>query len=149
MTARLTSGWFRAHAHLGLPRLVTLYLPKFRLEGSTIDLAQNLTDLGMKTAFDEPRGSANFNRAAPRLPDDYLYISRVFHQAFIAIDEEGTEAAAGTAIVMSFAAGVEMKPPEPLLIHVDHPFFFAIQDRASGTCLFFGSVADPANSVNP
>jgi serpin B len=143
LTARLTPALFRAYAHLGHPRLVALSMPKFRLEGSTIDLGQNLAALGMKTAFDQPQGSANFNRAAPRRPDDYLYISKVFHQTFIAIDEEGTEAAAATAIAMSFGLAVQMKPPQPIEVHVDHPFFFAIQDRASGTCLFLGSVVDP------
>jgi len=143
LTAKLTPALFRTYAHLGSLQLITLYLPKFRLEGSTIDLAQNLEALGMKAAFDQPRGSANFNRAAPRRPDDYLYLSKVFHQTFIAVDEEGTEAAAGTAVVVNAAYGVEMNPPKPIEVHVDHPFFFAVQDRTTGVCLFFGSVADP------
>ena len=51
----------------------------------------------MKTAFDQPKGSANFDKIAPRTPDDYLYISQIFHKTFIAVDEKGTEAAAATA----------------------------------------------------
>ena len=51
--------------------------------------------LGMKTAFDNPRGSANFDKIAPRKPNDYLYISQIFHKTFIAVDEKGTEAARG------------------------------------------------------
>jgi serpin B len=96
----------------------------------------------MKTAFDQPQGSANFDRIAPRKPDDYLAISEVFHKTFLALDEEGTEAAAATAVVMMEAAArrpVE-KPPE---VRVDHPFLFAIQHRESGACLFLGRVVDP------
>jgi serpin B len=52
----------------------------------------------MKTAFDHPTGSANFDKIAPRKPDDYLAISEVFHRTFIAVDEKGTEAAAATAV---------------------------------------------------
>lgn len=143
LAAKLTPALFRAYANLGLPRLIALYLPKFRLEGLTVPLAQKLQAMGMKTAFDQPHGSANFDRAAPRKPDDYLALSGVFHQTFIAVDEEGTEAAAATATVMLSAFAVEENPPKPIEVHVDHPFFFAVQHRASGVCLFFGSVIDP------
>ena len=57
----------------------------------------------MKTAFDQPKGSANFDKIAPRTPDDYLYISQIFHKTFIAVDEKGTEAAAATAVAMMAA----------------------------------------------
>jgi serpin B len=122
--------------------LVALYLPKFRLEGATIGLGQSLKALGIRTAFDEPKGSANFDRAAPRKPDDYLTISEVFHKTFIAVEEHGTEAAAATAAAMVAAAAMA-KPETSIEVHVDHPFFFAIQHRASGVCLFLGSVSDP------
>jgi serpin B len=54
----------------------------------------------MKSAFDIPRGSANFERIAPRKPDDYLVLSEVYHKTFLKLDEEGTEAAAATAIAL-------------------------------------------------
>jgi serpin B len=99
----------------------------------------------MKTAFDVPNGSANFDRMAPRTPDGYLAISNVFHRTFIELDEEGSEAAAATAVKMAVrsAAKVGARPPPPPEIHVDHPFLFAIQHRASGACLFLGRVVDP------
>lgn len=67
-----------------------LYIPKFKLEPPTMPLSAVLKSLGMKTAFDQPPGSANFDRIAPRKPNDYLYVSEVFHKTFIAVDENGT-----------------------------------------------------------
>jgi serine protease inhibitor len=121
---------------------VKLYLPKFKIEPPTLPLGEALQTLGMTTAFDKPQGSANFDRMAPRRPDDYLYISRVFHKTFMSMDEKGTEAAAATAVAMARASAI-MRPPEPVEVKVDHPFIFAIQHRASGACLFLGHVANP------
>ena len=123
-------------------RDVDLYLPKFKLEPPTITLAKQFEALGMKTAFDQPKGSANFDRMAPRKPDDYLYISQVFHKTFIAVDEKGTEAAAATAVAM--LAGSAFRPaPPPIEVKVDRPFVYAIQHVPSGVCLFLGRVTDP------
>jgi serpin B len=69
-------------------------LPKFKLQPPTLSLGQTLQSLGLKTAFDQPHGSANFDRMARRNPDDYLFIGEVFHKSFLALDEEGTEGAA-------------------------------------------------------
>ena len=124
-------------------RDVDLYLPKFKLEPPTIALADKLKTLGMKSAFDDPPGSANFSRIAPRKPNDYLAISEVFHKTFIAVDEKGTEAAAATAVAMLTMARMQSPPPKPIEIKVDHPFFYAIQHVPSGTCLFIGRVTDP------
>jgi serpin B len=121
-------------------RNVDLSLPKFKFEPPTIALADKLQMLGMKSAFDQPKGSANFERIAPRKPDDYLAISEVFHKTFIALDEKGTEAAAATSIVM---LGVRAVRPEPIEVKVDRPFLYAIQHVPSGACLFIGRVTDP------
>jgi serpin B len=121
---------------------IALFLPKFRVEGQTVPLGDTLRALGVKKAFDEPRGSANFDRMAPRRPDEYLALSNVFHQTFIALDEEGTEAAAATAAVM-FALTAAAEPTKPIEVRVDRPFLFAIQHPASGACLFLGRIDDP------
>src|SRR5215468_8804856 len=81
-------------------RDVDLHLPKFKLEPPTVALKEKFEALGMKSAFDIPPGSANFDKIAPRKPNDYLYISNIFHKTFLAVDEKGTEAAAATAVVM-------------------------------------------------
>jgi serpin B len=124
-------------------RDVDLHLPKFKLEPPTIALAETFQALGMKTAFDVPRASANFDKIAPRKPNDYLYISNVFHKTFIAVDEKGTEAAAATAVVMMRATAIARPKPPPVEVKVDRPFVYAIQHVPSGVCLFLGRVTDP------
>jgi serpin B len=123
-------------------RELDLYLPKFKFEPPTLNLGSTLRALGMKTAFDQPPGSANFDRMAPRKPNDYLCISEVFHKTFIAVDEKGTEAAAATAVAMMRATSMQ-NPSQPLELRIDRPFLYAIQHRATGTCLFIGRVTDP------
>ena len=126
-----------------LPRLdVSLFLPKFKLEPPTISLADTLKALGIKAAFDMPRGSADFDGMAPRKPDDYLYLSDVFHKTFFALDEKGVEAAAATAVVMMRATSMPVQR-QPIEVHVDRPFFFAIQHIPTSACLFLGRITDP------
>ena len=122
---------------------VLLHLPKFRIEPPLFRLSKVLQALGMKSAFDQPRGSANFERMAPRKPNDYLCVSEVFHKTFLALDERGTEAAAATAVAMMRATAAMIEQPKPVEVRVDHPFLFAVQHRASGACLFLGRVTDP------
>jgi serpin B len=129
-------------AKLDTNRDVDLSLPKFKIEPATIPLADNLKSLGMKSAFDEPPGSANFDKIAPRKENDYLAISQVFHKTFIAVDEKGTEAAATTAVAMMAMAAMRPKP-KPIELKVDRPFIYAIQHVPSGACLFIGHVIDP------
>jgi serpin B len=124
------------------PQDVDLELPKFKIEPPTIPLAENLEGIGMKTAFDDPQGSANFDRMSPRRPDRYLAISNVFHKTFIAVDEKGTEAAAATGVVMMELTARFEKPTEPIHVKVDRPFLYAIQHVPSRACLFIGRVTD-------
>jgi serpin B len=124
-------------------RDVDLHLPKFKLEPPTMTLAEKFEALGMKTAFDKPQGSANFDKMAPRTPKDYLYISQIFHKTFIAVDEKGTEAAAATAVAMMAGTALRSPPPPPIEVKVDRPFVYAIQHVPSGVCLFLGRVTDP------
>ena len=127
-------------------RDVTLSLPRFKLEPPVFSLRAALQALGMKTAFDVPPGSANFDRIAPRRPGDYLAISKVFHKTFLNLDEKGIEAAAASSMLLM--ARCIHKPAKPVEVRVDHPFLFAIITRSSSksignTCLFLGHVIDP------
>lgn len=130
LEARMTPQLLAGCANLKVGK-VDISLPKFRIHGPTIELKEYLKALGMKSAFG---GGADFSRMA-----DGLSISEVYHQTFLALDENGTEAAAATAVVMDRGS----IPVSRVAVHVDHPFLFAIQDCKSGACLFLGRVSDP------
>lgn len=122
-------------------RQVRLYLPRFELKPAAVELGELLQELGMKTAFDKPPGSADFSRMAPRTAQDYLALAKVFHGAYLQVNEEGTTAAAATAALMqtrSFSL-----PPKPIEVRIDRPFLFAIQETKSSACLLLGRVTDP------
>lgn len=123
-------------------RKVDLFLPKFRIEPPSVSLANHLKALGLKTAFDVPAGSANFDGIHVRQPRNYLALSDVFHRTFIELDEKGTEGAAAT-LVPSMTLGFGTVHPPPIVVRVDRPFLFAIQHTGSGACLFLGRVVDP------
>jgi len=142
LESKLTADILAACAKLER-RDVDLRLPKFKLEPPTMALAEKFEALGMKTAFDQPPGSANFDKMAPRTPRDYLYISQIFHKTFIAVDEKGTEAAAATAVAMLAGTALRSPPPPPIEVKIDRPFIYAIQHVPSGVCLFLGRVTDP------
>ncbi|HEY6110874.1 MAG TPA: serpin family protein [Chthoniobacterales bacterium] len=141
LESKLSAGLLAQCARLER-RDVDFSMPKFRFEPPTIALADVLEKLGMKNAFDQPRGSANFDRIAPRKPNDHLYLSNVFHKTFIAVDEKGTEAAAATAAVVMRATAMR-ETTAPIEVKVDRPFLYAIQHVPSGACLFLGRVTDP------
>jgi len=143
LESKLTAELLSQCAKLEIKRDVDLSLPRFKFEPPTIQLADKLKTLGMKSAFDVPQGSANFDKIAPRKPNDYLAISEVFHKTFIAVDEKGTEAAAATAVATLAGAAMRSPPPPPIEVKVDRPFLYAIQHVPSGACLFIGRVTDP------
>ena len=71
-----------------------------------------------------------------------LFIHGVVHKAFVSVNEEGTEAAAATAVTV--APGATRTPPEPIQVTVDRPFLFLIRDLETGAILFMGRVVNPA-----
>lgn len=125
------------------PERVNLTFPKFEFEQS-VGLSNILRNLGMTDAF---TGNADFSGMID--PDgetnESLMISDVLHKAFIAVDEDGTEAAAATAVIMSITSVNPMEQPEPIEMRVDRPFIFAIRDDVTGTLLFIGRVVNPAD----
>lgn len=112
---------------------VTLTMPKFEFRMQA-GLNNALVALGMRSAFDP--ASADFSGMTRQ---EALFISDVIHEAYIAVDEEGTEAAAATAVVMR-AAGM---PLETVELRIDRPFLFGLRDRETGALLFLGRVTDP------
>jgi serpin B len=114
---------------------VEVSLPLFRLESSS-ELAKTLAGLGMPSAFGR---DADFSGIAT---DRRLSISAVIHKAFAEVNEEGTEAAAATAVVMMRTLAMRPQKP-PVVFRADHPFLFLIRDARSGSILFLGRVANP------
>jgi serpin B len=108
---------------------VVLSLPKWSFE-STNPLKEPLIALGMEAAF----GAADFSGM-----DGHggLFITEVYHKAFVAVDEQGTEAAAATAV------GFDESASPPVTLSFDRPFLFAVYDKPTGQVLFFGRVEEP------
>jgi serpin B len=118
--------------------MVELSLPKVTFTTPTFSLAKSLQAMGMVQAFDPT--AADFKGACPNPPDgENLYISDVLQKAMIALQEQGVEAAAATAVVLSGTAASE----NPAIMNIDRPFVFAIEDVTSGAILFLGHVEDP------
>jgi serpin B len=110
---------------------VQVFLPKFKTS-SQFGLGKTLISMGMSDAFS---GEADFSGMTGNRE---LSIGAVIHKAFVDVNEEGTEAAAATAVVM-FKAIVEPPP----IFRVDHPFIFLIRDNHTGSVLFIGRVVNP------
>jgi serpin B len=119
------------------PQEVIVYLPRFKTT-SQFELGQLLQSMGMVSAF-VPH-SADFSGMTGTRN---LYISAVLHKAFVDVNEEGTEAAAATAVIMMRASARPLQPTKPPVFRADHPFVFAIRDNRNGAILFLGRVADP------
>jgi len=118
-------------------RQVMVYFPKFTME-TKYSLPQTLSAMGMPTAF---TGAADFSGMDGARD---LFIDDVIHQAFVELNEEGTEAAAATAVVMKLSA-MPVEEPVPVF-RADHPFIFLIQDDDTGNILFMGRVTNPVSS---
>jgi serpin B len=116
---------------------VKVFFPRFHLE-TQYSLPTVLGAMGMPTAF---TSSADFSGMDGRQD---LLISDVVHKAYVDVNEEGTEAAAATGVVMNLAA-VREESPVPVF-RADHPFVFLIRDNNTGTILFAGRVTDPGES---
>ena len=112
---------------------VSVALPRFEFS-SDVPLKDTLIELGMPTAFEG--GAADFSGIDGTRN---LYIQDVLHKAFVAVDEEGTEAAAATAVIV----GETSAPAEPKTFEANRPFLFLIRDDVTGTVLFLGRVLNP------
>jgi len=127
LTADKLAGW------LGKVRVqeVIVSLPKFKTT-SEFQLAEKLKALGMKQAFG---GGADFSGITREAS---LSITAVVHKAFVDVNEEGTEAAAATAV--GFGGGAPVMVPE---FRADHPFVFLIRDTRNDSILFMGRIVNP------
>jgi serpin B len=110
---------------------VTLKLPKFKIPGASFSLKTALEARGMTDAFSSDL--ADYSGMADK---ERLFLTDVVHQAFVSVDEKGTEAAAATAVI---AAGTAA-PSKQVTLTLDKPFLFFVRDDATGAVLFLGRV---------
>ncbi|MFO8235756.1 MAG: serpin family protein [Bacteroidales bacterium] len=112
---------------------VELSLPKFEITAD-YELSDVLKKMGMASAFS---GDADFSGMTGKKE---LYINNIVHKSFIDVNEEGTEAAAATGVVMSKTS---RPPSEKVKFKADHPFIFFIKDNETNSILFMGRVMNP------
>ena len=113
-------------------KLDSISLPKFEFDTKYF-MKDTLSAMGMPTAFTWP--GADFSGMDGT---DNLYISSVIHQAYVKVDEKGTEAAAATAVVMKLGEAMPRN-----VFRADHPFIFIIQEKETENILFIGRVTNP------
>jgi len=130
----LTTGSLAAMiGRLRRPRKVRVFFPRFKMEYK-MKMKPILAKMGMPEAFG---GKADFSGMTG---SQDLFISDVYHKAFVKVDEKGTEAAAATAVVMRLRSAA---PSRPLVFKADHPFLFLIRHEKTGQILFLGRVTEP------
>lgn len=116
---------------------VQVYLPRFKVS-TEYALNDTLKAMGVTDAFDDKK--ADFGGMVTSKPEGPLSITKVVHKAYCEVNEEGTEAAAATGVVIateSASVGVVKK------LDVDRPFTFFIRDHKTGSVLFLGRINDP------
>ncbi|MBN2422534.1 serpin family protein [Candidatus Woesearchaeota archaeon] len=112
-------------------KLDSIHLPKFEFDTKYF-LVKTLSDMGMPTSFTFDADFSGMNGIRE------LFISAVIHQAYVKVDEKGTEAAAATAVIVGKMAAMPQN-----IFRADHPFIFIIQEKDTGNILFMGRVTDP------
>ena len=136
MSAVQLKGWILNMQY----RKVEVVIPKFQLDYGAV-LNGPLESLGMKLAFDKKRADfSGMDGCNAQKCDHWLYVSKAVHKAFISVDEEGSEAAASTAVHMAELTSVGPSTP---VFKADHPFLFIIREKENGVVLFMGKFAAP------
>ncbi|OIO65079.1 hypothetical protein AUJ68_03980 [Candidatus Woesearchaeota archaeon CG1_02_57_44] len=113
---------------------LTLFLPKFELDERLDNLPIQLQQLGMRAAFNLDADFSGMDGSK------MLQIGNVLHKAYVKVDEQGTEAAAATAVVVVLKTAIIQQT----VFEADHPFLFLIQERSTGAILFIGRLENPA-----
>ena len=136
------STWFKAMQE----RKVNVFLPKFKQTITANKLVLALKSLGIVDAFD--RQKANFRSMFDLKIGTNAYIQNVLHKAFIEVNEDGSEAAAATAVIMGITRSSVHREEIIPIFRADHPFVYMIRHLPSGTILFMGKIYDPSRDGN-
>ena len=134
LTACNLASWLSAMDH----RKVRLWLPRFKMEWGATDLVPALRAMGLETVFSSDADFSDITGARDLQPD------MVVHKAFVEVAEEGTEAAAATAMGFKALGGRPAPEPPPVVFRADRPFLFAILENSTRTVLFLGRLDNPA-----
>ena len=122
---------------------LNLRMPRFSTR-TGVDLKQRLIDLGIRDAFSPEAADLTGIVDPASSREAGLFISTAIHEAWVSVDEEGTEAAAATLFGADTGGGPPVDPPR---VHVDRPFLWFIRDRKTGAILFAGFVSDPSQAA--
>lgn len=114
---------------------VLLKMPRFKVEYKNSELVQTMQNLGMTEALSD---DANFSN----MSSDPLKIGSIIHQSYIAVDEDGTEAAAATVVGMDVTSSMS-QPPKPVEMTINRPFFYMIEDSKTHNIIFMGVTKEP------
>ncbi|MFL0195219.1 serpin family protein [Clostridium sp. WILCCON 0269] len=117
-------------------------IPKFKMYYD-VDLNETLKALGMNEAFDPEKADFTKLTTNTMTSQASLYVNKIRHKAYISVDEQGTEAAAATAVIMNPTASL---PDNPIYFKANKPFFFIIRDNKTGVISFMGKVEKPGTS---
>ncbi|MBU0611828.1 serpin family protein [Patescibacteria group bacterium] len=116
---------------------VNVFIPQFKFDAK-YSMVEDLKSMGMPISFSP--GNADFSKMDGTKD---LFISDVIHQSFVDVNEDGTEAAAATAVVMGVTSAGPFEGPVIPTFNANHPFVFMIQDTTNGNILFMGRVVNP------
>ena len=134
LTAENLASWLSSMGY----RKVLLWLPRFKMDWGAVDLVPALRAMGLKTVFSSDADFSDITGGRDLQPD------MVVHKAFVEVAEEGTEAAAATAMRFKALGARPAPEPQPVVFRADRPFLFAILENTTRTVLFLGRLENPS-----
>jgi serpin B len=144
LTASALDRWLGKLRAVRAASEVFVYLPKFKTTLG-FSLRSTLSEMGIHDAFDPQLADFNgmVDMQALSSQEERFSISDVIHKAFVDVSEEGTEAAAATAVIGGGSDRAYHEYVPPPVFRADHPFIFLIREKQTGSILFMGRVVDP------
>lgn len=127
---------------------VNVHIPRFEVTFTANGMSKILSELGLKDSFNEEKADFFGILALNKNRGDKIWIEDVLHKAYIKVNEEGSEAAAATAII-TCAAPASLRRPSIPVFNADRPFLYLIRHKSSGAILFMGKLVQPQDTTLP